>query len=429
MRFPSSHSRCLLSATLLLTTLPLRAQSPPPTVEIRQLQQIKQGSSGWFHIEANSPVTLRLEHLAGTGAASFEDGSSEFHLSKSADVEVYGSVASDLAADLSLSAWLDNSPTPAATAFFDVIASTPDPRIFWGAQDITGSSQSVVVGQQLLLNVTLHPSLEILTETWTIEPQGDYVGGFVHTPARGGPQPVTRNGPSITLYWVRPGLDRRITYRVTTADGQSASATVHFDVQGPSLRDVMVVQPIDITVRPGDDLGSSYMDFAGSGIWFQAHYNLPAGLLRNYTWAQVVTQDLILIRIGADHLVCRPQSDPQAELGAALDTDYPYDWHNPVRDSPPIQLQPDMEEVSRDFHARMYLLWGSGMSNSIVVPLGYVPWHFQGHVIRKDLLANSWTLLDGSGGPDDPAHPYRSTRSYPTWSAVIPYSGQIHCHH
>ena len=142
---------------------------------------------------------------------------------------------------------------------------------------------------------------------------------------------------------------------------------------------------------------------------------------------QLVTHDEMKLRVGKQWKTCRPESQPQAELGAGLDTDYPYDWHNPTRDSPPIELQAGAEEISRRFHARMYLLWGSGLSNSIVVPLGYVTWHFEGHATRGDILTNTWKLNTGAGGADDPERPYRSTQDYPSWSAVLPYAGVMQC--
>ena len=187
-------------------------------VEIRQLQEVKQGESGCFEVKIDPkrsplPVTLRLRRFPGTGSASFEDGSDEYRMTASGDVQVRGIVASDFAGGMALTAWFDGASEPAAIAFFEVTAPTPEPRIFWGAQDITGTTQSVVVGQQILLNVTLHPSLAIRSQTWTMEPEGEYVGGFVHTPLHGGPQPVSLNGPTSMIYWVRPGSTRKVTCR------------------------------------------------------------------------------------------------------------------------------------------------------------------------------------------------------------------------
>ncbi len=440
MRFPSYNRFMSCASFIFLMPCGFSMRSYPaqlptvsvaPAVEIRQVHEVKQGASGWFEVkiepETNQvPVTLRLRRFAGTGSASFENGTEEFRLAKSGTVQVHGIIASDLPGGLALTAWIDSAEQPAATAFFDVIAASPKPRIFWETFDITGTTQSVVVGQQVLLTVVLHPSLEIRSQNWTIEPEGEYVGGFVHTPTLGGPQPVTVNGETVTFYWVQPGLQRRVTYRVTMNDGETATATAVFDVEGPSLRD-MVVPPVEVIVRPGAEPGSSYMSFAGNGISFQAHYNLPEGLMRNYTWVQLVTRDVMHVRVAKEWMVCRPKSEPQAELGVGLDTVYPYDWKNPTGDSPPIQLEPDSEEVARSFHARMYLLWGSGRSNSIVVPLGYVAWYFEGRAIREDLLRNTWTLINGSGGADNPDQPYQPTHTYPSWRTVVPYSGVIEC--
>ncbi len=409
----------------------LMTPSADRAVEIRQLREVKQGENAWFEVKVRAeerqlPITLRLRRFAGTGAASFEDGSDECQMAGSGDVQVRGVVASDLAGGIALTAWIDGESEPAATAFFEVIAARPQPRIFWGARDITDTTQSVVVGQQILLNVPLHPSLAIRSQNWTIEPQGEYVGGFVHTPSQGGPQPVSPNGPTTTIYWVSPGSARKATFQVIMDDGETAAATAVFDVEGPSLQD-MVVPPVEVMVGPGTQPSSSYMSFAGAGISFRAHYNLPEGMMRNYTWVQVVTQDVTEVQVGKVLKVCTPESQPEAELGVGLDTGYPYDWHNPTRDSPPMQLLPQAEEMSRRFHARMYLLWGSGLSNSIVVPLGYVGWHFEGHAIRMDLLSNTWTLKEGSGGADDPERPYRPTRTYPSWNAAVMYTGNLQC--
>ncbi len=436
---PHSNFRFLLRGILLLafaacaTVCPAQLRVPPTdrAVEIRQLHEVKQRESGWFEVKMHPEsdqlrVTLRLRRFAGTGWATFEDGSDEYLMAGSGNVQVRGIVASDLAGGMALTAWFDGESEPAAIAFFEILAPTPQPRIFWGAQDITGTTQSVVVGQQILLNVTLHPSLAIRRQSWTIEAEGEYVGGFVHTPMHGGPQPVSLNGPTTTIYWVRPGSARKVTYQVTLDDGETATAGAVFDVDGPSLQD-MVVPPVEVMVGHGADPSLSYMSFAGAGISFRAHYNLPEGMMRNYTWAQVVTRDVMEVKVGNELKICTPVSRPEAELGVGLDTNYPYDWRNPTRDSPPMELLPQAEAISRRFHARMYLLWGSGLSNSIVVPLGYVGWHFEGYAVRKDLLTNTWTLKEGNGGADDPAQPYRPTRIYPTWNAVVPYSGQMQC--
>jgi hypothetical protein len=120
------------------------------------------------------------KHLAGTGAASFQNGSQQLSLKESDEVEVRGLIASDLAEGLTLTAWSDGEFAPLAIVFFDVLAPLPSPRIFFAGRDVTDTNSLVSVGQQIVLNVPEHPSLDIREERWTIE-SGEYVGGFVHT--------------------------------------------------------------------------------------------------------------------------------------------------------------------------------------------------------------------------------------------------------
>ncbi|HEY2119859.1 MAG TPA: hypothetical protein VGH37_11790, partial [Candidatus Acidoferrum sp.] len=191
--------------------------------------------------------------------------------------------------------------------------------------------------------------------------------------------------------------------------------------------------PVEVAVGGGgsasgaEQANTSYLSFVGSGISFRAQYSLPEGFLRNYVWVQLVTRDLMVAKSGGTIDRCMPKSQPIPDAGAGLDTSYPYDSHNPTRDSPPVRLTPESQEISRKFHARMYLLWGSGMSNSIAVPLGYVDWHFEGQAVRKDGIKNEWSLKKGNGGPDDSERPFRPTHAYPLWNNLVPYAGLMRC--
>jgi hypothetical protein len=243
---------------------------------------------------------------------------------------------------------------------------------------------------------------------------------------QGGPQPVQLNGPATTFYWIAPGENRRVTYRLVLQDGQTVSATTTFTVEGPS-HTTMEVPPAQVVVGPGNSPGISFMSFAGTGISFRAQYLLPEGSLPNYLWVQLVKRDVMVAKSQSALDRCVPKSQPIAEVGSGLDSNYPYDSHNPTRDSPPVVLNPEAEAITRKFHARMYLLWGSGLSNSIPVPLGYVDWHFEGEAVRKDILKNVWVLKKGSGGADDAERPFRATHSYPLWNSLVPYTGLMRC--
>lgn len=401
-------------------------------MQIRQVHDVEQGGSGWFEVrlsprlERRLQVALRLQRLTGTGSAVFDDGKDERIIGSSGLVEVRGVIASDWTGGLSLTAWPDGARQPAATAFFDVLHTLPSPRIFWNGRDVTGTTQSVVVGQQIGLAVALPPGLTLRDQEWSIESPGEYVGGFMHTATNGGPQPVNLHGPETLFYWVTPGLARRVIYRLTLANGETAAAAATFDVQGPSYADV-VVPTVDVRVGPGTAANSSYLGFAGTGISFHAEYVLPEGLLKNYTWVQLISGDYLQMTSKHSTLKCVPKTQPEAELGAGLDTGYPYDTHNPTRDIPPMELKPDAEEIARMFHAQMYLLWTSGLSNSIAVPLGYVKWYFYGRALRSEEPGNHWVLKSGSAGPEDGEQPFTPTRAYPMWSSLVPYTGVMSC--
>lgn len=423
--FGSIVSMCF--AQLANTPVP----SAIPQVQIQQLHQVELGVSGWFAVtisptEKKLPITLRLRRLAGTGAATFADGSTEVSVEESKDLQVQGVVANDLAGGLSITAWEEGGPDPVATAFFDVVADAPSPRIFFNGRDITDKTESVVVGQRISLNVPQHPSLSVRGESWSIDSPGEYVGGFVHGLLQGGAQPVVRSGPSTTFFWTVPGDHRRVTYSLVLSDGQEVSASTGFDVEGPSYTS-MEVPPTEVVIGPSSLHGDSYMSFAGTGISFRAQYALPEESLPNYLWVQLIKRDVVELKRHTSVERCVPKSQPVPDLGSGLDSNYPYDSHNPTRDSPPVELNPAEEEISRAFHARMYLLWGSGLSNSIPVPLGYVDWHFEGQAVRKDVLKNTWILKKGNGGADDPEHPFRATHTYPQWNSLVPYSGSMRC--
>ena len=149
--------------------------------------------------------------------------------------------------------------------------------------------------------------------------------------------------------------------------------------------------------------------------------------MKNFIWVQLIRSDAITVNQNGVRRHCVPKSQPVAAIGAGLDTDYPYDTHNPTLDNPRIELTSDIQEYSRIFHARMFLLWRPGLSNSIAVPLGFVDWSFSGEVVLKDATTNSWVLKSGQGGPGNPAEPFTRSHSYPLWNSLVPYTEVLTC--
>jgi len=406
------------------------AQAPLLTVTIHQVSEVSQGNTGEFAVtiapkDKPHPITLRLKCDVGTGKAVFEDDSTAMVLEKSGTVRVRGVVSSDLPGALTLTAWPQETQAPAATAFFDVFPRTPEPRIFFDGLDVTGTHQAVTVGQRIQLTVILHPGVPVQNQHWSIGDPGDYTGGFLHTPFAGGPQPVVREGPTTWFYWAAPGKNRTVSYQLTLTNGVTAQAEVTFDVDGPWSTQVQVDSERVALSQPLPN--SSLLGMLDPGISFRARYSLPEGMLRKFIWVQEIQSDVVTVKRNGITLYCVPKSQPVATLGAGLDTVYPYDTHNPTLDNPRIHLPSDVTEYSRVFHARMYLLWSSGLTNSIEVPLGFVDWTFSGEVVLKNAETNEWVLKFGSGGPSNPVAPFTRSHAYPFWNSLVPYTQILTC--
>jgi hypothetical protein len=132
-----------------------------------------------------------------------------------------------------------------------------------GTTDITGKTQSVLVGLRIGLTAQLPPGATLAAgapwslalfdkqrqEYTPIAPDGSTIGAFVITLPSPRPVPFSRPGlspristgkviqtdftqASTTFYWVVPGT-YQVTLSCTLSNGQSASAQATFEVDGP----------------------------------------------------------------------------------------------------------------------------------------------------------------------------------------------------
>jgi hypothetical protein len=400
-----------------------------PTIQLWQRTEVQQGGEGRFEVKLGPaqmrlPITIRIRRDVGTGAAVFEDGSTEKTIYGSQELRVRGRVASDMPGGLSLSAWREGDGMPAATIFFEVLPGTPEPRIYYRGRDITGQTEEVAAGQQIQLTVVLHPGAAVRKQEWEIGEPGESVGGFLHTPLRGGPQPVVHTGPTTTFYWKTRGTGKKVTYRLTMTDGKEVTATAWFDVTGPAQVRIDS-EAEELVVGPSGSGQTSYMGFRGTGVTFHASYQLEPELRKNFIWVQLISLDRVVVTDSEGTMVCSPKAQPFANSSAGLDTNYPYDTRNPTHDSPPVELTDDAVEVTRSLRARIFLLWNSGKSNAIPVPLGYVAWHVSGRAQRRG--EKQWRLEEGEAGPDQPMQGFHASATYPLWENLVPYSGVLLC--
>ena len=321
------------------------------------------------------------------------------------------------------------------TATVTVVPGSIPPTVLFNGVAIGNATQSVVSGQQIALTLYPLPSwLSITAQFWT-NPPGTVVSAYTPgtKPTAG---PGATNGASLTFYWLDAGNNRQITYQWTLNNGTTASETVTFNVAGPNgasvTTDAGSVAPIvsqgvpqlTITgVQVPESLGEGIV-----GILFQAVANLPpvpGGGTGAFQWVQVLNGYTVqnLASTG-------PQTVPLAG-SSTLDNSYPYPGFTDAQPSdttwdwPAVVLNTSLGEIGDYFSANMYLMWTSGLANSIPINLGYVQWSFSGDVVN--------TLAAGLGGttwvPTQVCNPEpqpsvsdfvpTSVGSYPTWTGTF----------
>lgn len=110
------------------------------------------------------------------------------------------------------------------------------PKILFGGSngtDITGKTQSVVVGRQIVLYVSysLPPGLAVQSQDWDVPATQSTppkaVGGFNTAPTNGGPTVPVLSQRSTTLYFVAPTVanqPNQVNFFLTLSDGNVYSA-------------------------------------------------------------------------------------------------------------------------------------------------------------------------------------------------------------
>lgn len=167
---------------------------------------------------------------------------------------------------------------------------------------------------------------------------------------------------------------------------------------------------------------------AKSGITFNATVNTSPGNSGQTEWIQVISAN----EKTGDSLLSIPFL---VNIGTGLDNFLPYNILSPdpvdatttsTNDSPSSGLGVDDATLTRTFTAKMYLMWTSQISGSIPVPLGYIPWTFNGVATNSGTAqAPAWTA-SGAGAPISgngaaggafvPADPTQPNLGIPIWS-------------
>jgi len=250
----------------------------------------------------------------------------------------------------------------------------------------------------------------------------------------------------LNFYWVDQGSGRTVTYSSTVGGQPGPTATMTFNVTGPT--NVKVDALTGVVGIQADPLAISFGVDQNIGIDFKVSATLPQGNQGAYSWVNLVlasVQNYVTANLGVRYCV---NSVFSADTSPALDRGYPTDVGPGTDDSPSVPLQAstptngNIGEIAGGAKFMMYPMWtpaaASGCVNgnacTVPVPLGTVTWQYSGDAINAltpQPNGTDWTLgPPGCASPNTTgAAPFTPGTSYPGWNRVLRISGTgLSCH-
>lgn len=256
------------------------------------------------------------------------------------------------------------------------------PAIIFNGADITNTTQTVVVGQQIQLSSKLPNSAT--AQKWNIT--GGPIGGYTpcapmlcptssnpSAPQTGQIVPLgntTQN--SITYYWINATTGTQtyaVTYNYTLSDGTSGTLQANFSVSPAPPTTAQAKYGTVGTDWIYIDTEHNNDETMGFGNPFDGNVGIRFTVLTSpgngvYEWVQLVYVDeAVYITSNKTHICIS---------SGGLDKRFPF----PNNDSPSFDLA-GKTAVGRVFAAQTYLMWQSNIANSIPVPLGFTNWGFR----------------------------------------------------
>lgn len=321
----------------------------------------------------------------------------------------------------------DVTPTYADTLALLANRSCRDLLILRDGNDITGTTQNVVVGERINLSLETNPEGETPTSIqWSIG--GNRVANYVANNTSGTVTLLQNlTASTLTYYWVTSGQQIEVSLTATIF-GTSVTRYAYFNVTKPEPNAPSVTLPTNGQLHisnigdcsgntPGPNMvfgsisgpnpGCTYSGLAGIAFT-PPTTSTPTG---SFFFVQLVTGDTVVYSHASATLTCTATNTP------GLDGQYPYQGKigQLVNDAPYHPLPITYTNSSRNFAATMYLMWQSNTSGSIPVPMGSVAWGFSGSTIQTN---GTWSAPSGSGS-NQPFVAASGTGSFPTWTGTV----------
>jgi len=340
-------------------------------------------------------------------------------------------------------------------------AIAPPPQIIFNGNNVAGTTQNVSAGQRIALTGIPPAGFTVVSGSWFTTDGFNMVGGYGDGSGgppgpKGGhvvPTPST-NCPgncNFTYYYQgAPGV-ARMTLNYNLVNGTTSSATVDFNLNGPSgviLPNTSLQLDNTSVVITNTNNGSAEMHMGnapGSGVNGGNSPDIGVVITSNVAFTQ---GNLIWVQIKQSSTLTTIWDpsfgfNPPPNTGVGLDGGFPYPPRDnkSASDAPGRSLSSSMGEGSKTFDAIMYVMWdpaipGPGQTScttahvntgtapytyiastcaSIPVPLGLVRYKWSGCAINHGAGPNpNWAVQCGAATslPPEPA-------GFPEWSACI----------
>ena len=311
----------------------------------------------------------------------------------------------------------------------NLFTSTPvyvTPEIFMGlngsgpTQNITGLTESVIVGQQVQLaaSYSMPAGYSTTGVSWSVASTGGNTvfGGW--TPGSA-PSAIGTTGNSTTIHWIAPGsslgVELNLNYNDSSGNPQQSLSEAWFNIAGPTGFQLSATSGSWSPTNEGLQLGC---DINCTGVSFDAGNSVqsPQGATNNFEWVQIVTQWGANVTINNTSYPCTFPATPRLDTGG-----FPYSTSSKADDNPFISLDTSWQSVIYNISGTMYRLWRPGLKDDIAAPIRSINWSAQGRATYNS-QATTWTVDTNSSYINIGSF---APTQYPTWSP--PLANAVSC--
>jgi hypothetical protein len=289
-------------------------------------------------------------------------------------------------------------------------------QIFLSGKNVTGASQTVAVGQPIILHASflVPPGRSIRSQNWQLTPALPIIGAFDVAPqaASGSVEQPNLTAGDTTFYFTKPGPAVHMSFSFVLDDSSSSTAETTFAVAGPSSGGITAFNSHSINIRDNLlEFGNFSAQRRGTpGISFAGSVTDPSNSAGTIVWIQLIESEANVYEINGQIVPCTNRN----ALDAGAPPQYLYDVGATTADSPNIEISAgnSADKVNATF--RMYMLWRSSIAAAIPVPLGFLRWGWDASATRHGTV---WQIDYSTSKSWDAA--FQTSNNYPEWKYAV----------